>query len=453
MRTKMYACVFLTVLVALTALGQEDCTREYKGDLVLTGDQRLVITEGTLCVHGNIYLHDDARLEIIGARLRVVGARETLWEDTVSVEVHDRARLELRDAVIEVHQATSASVVVFSSGIAQVRVVSTLTLAGVGIQIRVHGDSSAKVESTPLRRVSIGNQATLEIVRSSVDWDIMLNYEGSRRVVLDGLREGFHPVFEISGGGFRLSLKDTRVGGWLVDMNENAHVTVRDSTLNGVHLGLSQVPRVIERMRPGTHALWSYHGEEDATGWGNLILINSSLRFWVLHIRNLRAPLTLRSCHLGVLALWTSTSPVRFENTVVENLYVDNGHLTAECASLTLVRGTQLDQARLDLTGDVRFQYTHSKLLWGHSSSIRDYEVRVRDRAGQPTRGVQLRLEDPSGGVTTHTTDQDGVLRFTIRFDDTNYDKTWHLVTQRGDAVVRVPVRFTTDTPLIVAAW
>lgn len=453
MRARMGVCVFLTALVALVVLAQGECTREYRDGLVLTGDQRLVITEGTLCVHGNITLRDNARLIISDATLRMTDPRETVWEKQAYIELHADAGLEMRNVQLEVPGSGQGGVWVSAYGASRVEVDRLVPRGEAGLWIDVNGSARAVIRGTTLRELRLRESAAAEVAGSAVNWNINLQFSGTAHVVLEGLRRGVLSSWESPRDGgvlFRLSLQNTYVGGWSVEVFERARVDVRESALNRVIIGLGSLPDVIKDVLPGYYPAWALRGTSDTGGLGNLTLTSTTVDWWTLNVHGRRTPLTIRESQLGFLSVWDSVVVINAERLVLHAVAAGNSHVTVGGGDMTLLRGLELRSARLDLLGNMRVQYTASKLVWDASSAVRDYEVRVRDRAGQPARGVQLRLEDPSGAITTHTTDQDGVLRFTIRFDDTNHDKTWTLIVPGGAAPTRVPVTLLTSTPIQV---
>ena len=447
------AMLVALAIVRLCALGQGDCTREYKGDLVLTGDQRLVITEGTLCVHGDVVLRDNARLDLTNATLRMTAFTPTVWESWAHIAVGGNAQLALRNVRIEAPGSGLGGIWIHVFGSAGVRIEAVRPQGDDGLWINVSEDADALVVSSWLKEIRVSDRARAEVRESRIEGTVNLQFRGSSRAELHGLRSQTYVAWDLAGSSAQLALRNTHVNGWSVEVFDRSSVVVRDSVVARVIVEPERVPRAIAGMKPGHHSTWRLQDAMDAESTGNLELANTFVGSWILNLHGVRSPLSLSDSRFTGLYIWDSSARIRVEEVVVEGLVIGNSFVAFESGSLTVMRGMELRRMRLDLTGNVLFQYTVSRLVWEASSVVREHEVRVRDRAGQPARGVHLRLEDPSGGVTTHTTDQDGVLRFTIRFDDTNYDKTWHLITLRGDEAVRVPISLLTSTPVTVSAW
>ncbi len=137
---------------------------------------------------------------------------------------------------------------------------------------------------------------------------------------------------------------------------------------------------------------------------------------------------------------------------MVDALIVSGGHLRLTGAPLTLQQ-VELNATRLEVTGAVSFREVDLRVVWTNSTVGREYEVQVRDGAGEPVSGVRIGLEDPNGRVTHRTTDQEGVVRFTIWFYTSNYDQTWHLLVPQGDTTARVPITLLTSTPVETTVW
>ncbi len=102
----------------------------------------------------------------------------------------------------------------------------------------------------------------------------------------------------------------------------------------------------------------------------------------------------------------------------------------------------------VSIHGEVEFQHTLSNVFWSNATVSREYEVKVRDNADNPVRDARITLETPNRRVTHHTTDEDGMVRFTLWFQNRNYEDTWNLLVPQGDTVEQVPITLLTSTPI-----
>ncbi len=365
------ATALAMALSGVVMLAQDACTRTYRGDLVLEGSQRLVITEGVLCVKGSIMLHDNATLKITDATIRMTETEETLCSDTGHIRVHDGARLILENVRIEIPGSASPWALICTYNNAQAQLQAVHGAGGAEARIKAFHESTVQLADMSVHRLYVSGNTRVNTVGANITNDLMLVYRGRDRAELTDLRSGVHDSFELYRGtstGFHITLEDTHVERWSVDVAEHAHVTVTGTTLAVVHLGLSQLPDVIEDLRPDHHVSWRLHTESDPTAGGNLILENTYVGFWCLVVNERRTPLTIRDSELGELYMRASTSDIRLEHTHVKTMQAHESRVAIEGSALTVSRAIGLGGSLVSILGEVEFQHTRSNVFWSNSS-------------------------------------------------------------------------------------
>lgn len=443
-------------LVSVGEASSAGCSREYLYGLTLVGTQELVVTDGTLCVHGDITLRDNARLLMADATLRISGfTRKSLWGSWVYVDLQDNAQLEMRNVRVEVEDTATGDrwIWIRSMNASRVHLNGVTNVGQNVLWVDGSGESNVVVEGTVLGKVWAADHTTVRIADSTVQDSVTLTYRGPGSVELSSLRPGLVQRWETLGGtgsAPRLLVENTRVGWWWLIVDA-MRVAVRDSFIRMVSYDLGTTVDQVEGMRPGYYSSWSVGNLTSGDASGGLTLTRSTVENWAIGVSYRTRPLTIRNSTLIGLGTHSSSMRLRVENVVTLTFTPGHGNIILECASFTVLDGIQLDSVRVDISGDLTFRSGQPRAVWTTSSVVRDYEVRVRDRAGQPARGVQVQLEDPSGAVTAHTTDQDGILRFTIRFDDTSYERAWTLLVHQGDTTAKVPAGLLTSTPLDIS--
>ncbi len=451
------ATVGLTLaLPGVVGTSQAACTRTYRGDLVLEGNERLVITEGVLCVGGNIILRDNARLEISDATLRMTGLHEGLFGSWAQINVYDASRLTIRNSPIETPGARDGALAMHGHGASQCEIEGVSPSSGAGIFIVAFDRSTLVVRDSRLLEVRVKDRADVSLVNSQVDGMVDLAFTGAARVELSALHRTTYSNWRLEGQtgvAMQLSLQGTSVGGWSIEIFDQAQVAVADSTLTRVILAFPRFPTQIQGIRPGQHSTWELRDAlADDANVSNLVLTDTWVGLWTLFLYDGRGESTFADSHFNAVHVWDSSVRLHMDRTVMDALQVSRGHLRLVGAPLTL-QGVELSATRLEITGEVSFRGEDRGVFWDSSSASREYEVQVRDNAGNPARGVRIGLEDPNGRVSHRTTDQEGVVRFTIWFYNTNYDHTWHLLVPQGDTTARVPITLLTSTPVQVTSW
>lgn len=461
-RRGLVAVVMLAGLVGSVGAGaalaqtQATCTREYVGDLVLTGDQSLVIAEGVLCVRGNIVLRDNARLEVSGATIRMNDLKEGLWGSWASISIHDTARLVLRDTRVQTPGARDGGLWIYAYDSSYCEFAGVSSSDGAGIFIDAYASSRLEVRSSLLREVRVKDRAEVRLIKSAVDMMLDLAFTGTSKVELSDLRRATYADWRLDGQmgtSLRLSLEETYVHGWSIEIFDRAQVAVKNSSINRVILAFPLFPTRIHGMRPGHHSVWELQDAAEASGSGNVTLRDTWVGGWTLFLHGGHHEMVVHDSHLGGVHIMDSNMRLYLEDTAIRGLIAGGGHLRLTCDALTILQGMELRATRLDITGALSFDGEDPTIVWDNASIVREYEVHVRDEGGRAARSVEIWLEDPSRGTVAYTTDREGILRFTIRFDSDNFGKTWNLLAPRGGTTIKVPITLLTSTPVQISAW
>lgn len=427
-----------------------ECTREHHGELLLTGDQSVVISGGVFCQHGSITLRGNAKLVISDTTLRIDGFQQTVWAKWVQINVHDNAQLILRNVRVETPgSGDGGGLWIHALGTSQVDLNGVQPAGPGGVWATAGGNATVRVTGSALQEVRVAQSASVSLATSSVGWAVNLQFGGAARVTLDSLRPGYHEAWNIPesrGVPLRLAIENTSVGAWSVEVFEHADVSVRNSTVARVILGLAQMPEVMTLVE-GYHQSWALHPVTRMGYPGNLTLDNTTVGHWNVVISEHRGSLELRDSHVGGVQTWRSSIRVTMRNVVLRALTAADEHLTLDCSSVIVQQGVELDAARLDISGAISFS-TSSTVVWRNSRVVREYTILIiRGGSGEPVAGARVSLEDPSGAIMTYTADHEGVVKFSIAFDDSNYSQRWHLVAGDGVDSIRVPITLLTATP------
>ncbi|MFH1609935.1 MAG: hypothetical protein ABID40_04850 [Candidatus Bipolaricaulota bacterium] len=174
-----------------------ECTREHRGDLVLSGDQILVISNETFCLHGNIEVRGNARLVILDSTLRMGSFSPGIWQPTVRFRVFDSASLEVRRVTMEpVTASSTGGIWINSYGSARVVLDHVVPENGVWIVPVARDSSRMEILGCTLMELRVADRAHVVIQGTEVEWAVDLEYASIANVELDGLIPGEYSYWE-----------------------------------------------------------------------------------------------------------------------------------------------------------------------------------------------------------------------------------------------------------------
>jgi len=446
------ALALVGVLLLSWGISAGPCSDTHYGDLVLQGNDELVIDGTTYCQTGNIYVSDNARLVITSGTL-VFNQR---YHGEYRLYFSGSAGFQVTDGSIESPYAYG---LVFSDSSAGLIDDSPIG----GAQFVLAGTSSLSIIRSDALNISVSGSARLQVVSSEIN-EVALNAEGSVRAEIANVRPGYFPHWDLRADnatenwGINITLEDSRVGAWNVSasgssaltfdncnlglgLRENAYVAARNSDLWYVSLTFGPGQTIVLRdLRRGVVTHWDIeHGVQGNAGGVRLAIDNCELEsYW--NIFNTGADLTVVGCELGYLWLAGAIGPV----TIVESSTIDSlvfsGHYGTVRFSSTVVswRFFPPSNGATRIEGGVKFLMDHLNFEegeWHNATIVREFPVSVLDASGLPLVGVALQLLSQSGEVVwSGETDAEGRADFEIAFGDTNYQDTWTLAVPSTEA-------------------
>lgn len=291
-------------LVSVGATAPAECSRGYLYGLTLVGTQELVVTDGTLCVHGDITLRDNARLVMTDATLRIFGfSRKSLWGSWVYVDLQDNARLEMRNVRVEVEDTATGDrwVWIRAMNASRVHMSNVENVTRNVLWVDGSGESNVEVEGSVLGKVWAADSTTVRIANSRVQDSVTLTYRGPGSVELSSLRPGMVERWETLGGSGsapRLLVENTHVEWWWLIVSDVARLTVRESFVRLVNVSIGDTVNQVANMRPGYYTSWNLDDLAGTAQGRGMTLVNTTVENWILILADRTRPFVLRSSSL-----------------------------------------------------------------------------------------------------------------------------------------------------------
>ncbi len=470
-RLRIAAVVIFLILASTAAFVIQgfphQCTTTHTGDLVLRGNETLVIEGITYCQHGNILVQDNAKLIIRNGTLIF----QQSYHGEYSLNFSGNSALEIDNGDIESQHAyplnfTGKSMATVAGTTSQIELSSA--------QFFMADNSRLRLENCNVLHLDIAGSSLLTASRCDlheVAIDLTNNAQGTLKLHRGHYDNwNLHTDNNLQDVPIDITLEDTGVSNWnpevhgsatitisecevfQLSVGDRANVTIENSTIAMPVIGFS-TGRTIRIDGLGSGFIEDWHLTSlDLTSSARLCIRNSTIeRGWM--ILSYGTPLTIKGSKITRLSL----SGVYLQATVIAgsdlgDLVLNRYYGTVDFDNSAVVDLWSPRNSKSRLKGTVSFskkQRFSGEGPWYNSSITREFPVLVKDASGSPLPKTILNLYSPDGSLTwTGMTDAEGKAVFEITFDDNNSEAEWALKAPALGATI--PVELLTDTPILV---
>ena len=445
MSSKGLLVIFLLTMftaINIDTFGAE-CSREHHGDLIIEGDEVFIISDETFCIDGNITIEANAHLIIRNATL-IAGAMG--W---TGLSVHQTAKLDLSDVVVESH-GNGLWIDVCDNAEVNIQALSLSEGTHVGVSASPY--SHVMIANSTLSEATVEEGAALRI-RGSTVRQLDMVFAGPSGVIIEGLTTAYYDSQEFvlnQSGSSYLSLQETNVGAWTIEVAAAGNVTIKDSTLARASFSFGSVSGEISGLRPGHYDIWSLKNEGKPNCALNLQLINTNVsESWWIDFTG-RTNVCLSNSTIHRIRVYNTYAELAFHDLDLGNLEMQDviGQISFE--QVSIFEAVRFANTMLTAEGNVSFSPNCYIDEWQNSTILRTYRVSVEDETGTSSMGTLLALELPSGKRLSVTTDDNGLASFSVSFDDSDYAEDWTLTATLGDQSVVCPISFMSSSPITI---
>jgi len=502
------ALLAVLLFASLTHLDQGSCAEKlrHEGDLILEGDETLVISDCALEVTGGIYVRGNATLSLENVDVRFVDTDEELWHlfkaegnstiilskvrCRVEIQLYEAATMVTTDSTLyrswycTIHGYNHTAGGVYADEDSQLRA-DNCRIGSVTTR------RNAKVEitgSTVARAWPNGSEMTL--IDSTVDtqWETIEGFNGSLSLTEESLKD-MDPGSVLPGSKttFRnvhvkelwLSLIDSDIIvadsqlGYLFVYNDT-RLTLKNSGITGLYVYGEGVYVSVER---------SAVEQVRSTGIGSNFKLKISrsrigdigLEYCIVSLEVTES--TIES--LNVDNFWAQASGINISDSVIGTFKPGFGEKTpihyrfnnvTIRDSMGFKYGAYGGSGGAVITGDIRFGpgfQLNQTTVTGYALITRLYDVKITEEYA-PKDGVKLTLLRGNQTLWTGETDEEGKATFPVRYarifivippttprtptviQVNNVTETLRLRVGEDRSSVELEVGLTTDTPITV---
>lgn len=431
----------------------------HTGDLVIDGNETMVIEDTKYFQQGNIYINDEAKLVIKNSQF-MLGRGDVPTIHTY-IFISEKASLEIENSTIFPYQPTDkmgALVVVQNSGNVSITNSPTsihLLEVHEGSQLTMK-DSEMVFDIGGLLQVCGGNS---KLVNSTIG-AIGLTVPANSHLDISGMKSGvyleswdIHDI--IPDVNYNLVLEKTYIlkdelqpgpyeRGWIFFIDPQAHARISNSELRKVFIAFQNEEKNLENMRLGVPSSLKYRDIElnDITvkgQWGitlmdsNMTISNSDYLFIQIYGQS---NLNMVDSHMVEFIPRDFFGTIFFENCNWTNAGEIIGGLPYHSMENNFtIRGS------LKISSELK-----EHLQWHNATVKRIYDVIVLDGNSQPIKGISINIDGK-----TFLTDDSGKTEFTLIFNDTSYLEPRELeVIERNKTAAKREINFFTETPIII---
>jgi len=406
----------------------------HKGDLIVNGTQTFAIENCTYIQTGNIYVLDQARLNVRNANL------------TLNQTYHDQYGIFIRQfGQLEMHNVEAISPKVFPISLQDLAEAEIETISTNG-RLECAGNSSTQIsDSLTYAALHIGDYAQVTLLNSThlepyIAFDFRRFTE--RSISISGLRSGFFEYWNTyentsTQNIFNLTICNSYVGNWQCWFPSNVgRAEVVNCTLSCLALDFSEQEISVNNLKNGFYGFWNL---------GNIYVVNSSVtENWAFILWSVNATFSNCIVHLHL----NGANKISVENSTVKTLILDSGNTTINFNETTLYGGLFFGNSNLYFSGGIVLEGVDFGRFVS-SQVTRNYNLVATDTTGQTLENAELTLLDKNTKVIWNgITDSIGEANFNLTYTDSNYMDTLRLEASKGELSAAKDIAFLSDTPV-----
>jgi len=443
---------------------KKECPSEWikhYGDLVISGNEIMVIEDTKYFQQGNTYINDEAKLIIRNSQF-MLGRGDVPTIHTY-IFVDDKASLEIKNSTIfpAPEGVDSGLVVIQNSGNVNITDSSTsIHLLEIydGAQLTIT-NSEMVFEIGGLLQVSGGD---IKLINSTIG-ALLLRVPANAHLNVDGLESGvYFESWDVHGmipeADYNLVLERTRIlkddftdelkhgpyeRGWLFGLDQNAHVRISNSELRKVFIKLIDENVSFENLRVGIPSSLNYRDikltDVIIMGQWPFTIIDSNVTIknsdYLFLQPSGQSTVTLINSHMCEFIPRDFFGTMIFEN----GLWTNAGEIIGGVPYHSMHNDFTI-KGSLKIDKDVR-----ENLRWKDAQVIREYDVIVEDEEGKSIKGALIKINGKM-----FISGDDGHAKFSLVFNEFNYIKPRKLeVSKGGNLIAQKEIDFFTKTPII----
>ena len=431
------------------------------GDLVINGNETMVIEGTNYFQQGNIYINDEAKLAIKNSQF-MLGRGDVPTIHTY-IFVREKASLEIENStifpyeppdemgalvVVRVQDSGNINITDSPTSIhlleiydnAQVTITNSEMIFDIGGLLQVMGGNTKLVNST-IGAIGLTVPANSHLNISGIESGVYLESWDVHDIIPDVnydlvLEKTYILKDELEPGPYER--------GWIFFINPQAYARISNSELRKVFIDFQNESISLENLRIGVPSSLEYREIElndiIIKGQWGITLIDSNLTisssdYLFIQISG-QSNLNMINSHMVEFIPRSFFGIIVFENCTWTNAgEIIGGQPYHSIANNFTIRGS------LRISPELRIH-----LQWRNASVKRVYDALVLDRINQPIQRIPVIIDGK-----TFLTNDSGKTEFTLIFNETSYIMPERIEVIVGNkTIAKCEVDFFTETPIIL---
>ncbi|RJE46621.1 MULTISPECIES: stalk domain-containing protein [unclassified Dehalobacter] len=433
--------------------------KTHRGDLVLSGTEVMTIENEEYLQQGNVYINDHAKLIIRNSGFML--GRGDIPTIHVYINVGENATLEIDHSTIvpETPEGEMGALVI-------IRNYGTMTMSDSPTEVHLlemyEGtltivNSEMVYEIGGLLQIAGGDtkvvNSTLGALGLTVPADAALNISDLKS---GAYLESWDVHDVIPKANYSLVLKKTTLlkddfepgpyeRGWLFFPDPDSHVKISDSELRKVFINLNGENATFDNLRIGMPSDLHYRDIQlddiVMTGQWPFTITDSDVTITNSNYLFLQpsgtSDIALANSHMVEFIPRNFYGTISFENCTWTNAgEIIGGESYHSMTNDFTIKGS------LKIASELR-----EHLQWQDARVTREYDVAITGKDGKPICGLTVKINGQ-----TNVSDENGKVRFSLIFDEYNYNRPEKLQVFNGNVLVsQKDIDFFTETPVIFA--
>jgi len=477
---RLFVFTFIVFVLIFTVVNPISADTTHDGDIVLTGDEVLVIEDTAYTQTGNIYIRDNATLTIKNATL-IMNMR---YHEEFSIYASGNATLEIIDStfshsmpyeVIAITFTDLTTLNVQNSNINPVMLMLGERSGGDYAQPTFKGIASiSQSELGNLNPVFSSSGGAKIVVSDSDCKGLTLAFQNYYEGEFSNLKPGLFDMWTYRENNYDITIQNTRFYNDINIVCEGpSAITIRDSDIfqfapyvslstifmKAVNSKINHLPLVtfqatmdLKDLNAGFYDYFSLRDHATGTGIPNVILENTEIiNGWYLFAAG-DANLTIDNATMVRLRVGGDNNILNVTNSKTKELFLyqaTNSKVSLDNITIDLI-DLLVPPNEISIEGNMTFAAEAYIRNWISPSTInRTYPVITGGYGGTNVPVADLALYDKDGIlVWSGQTDPEGKVSFDIEFNDNNHDDNWTLEMTCNGMTTSRDITLLTSTPI-----
>jgi len=441
------AVIVLSILLTCLCLQVGAVERVFDEGIELQESQELVIEGATVRINGGLELADSSRLVFRNCEIQFESVEPDIWGGDIVFHVRDEAELIIERSRLTCTYGSGETprylIVSYGNATVELRQVDHERIV-----LLARDESQSRITDSLIGELRLQGVSHATVTTSEIDGEVVLDFSGDCSAELNGLQPGDVDSwsFPQEEGSARttpsIAIEQSAVRNWGIGIHDQAHLTVRNSTLAKAFIEFDDPSGTIRSLGAGEYSEWRLASSDELDIPLDLRLVDTEVESgFYLAIEYGTGDLELVECELKEFNIEQFFGTLRLVGTDIRGLQCWDSSFQLIASSSRIHYGMDLVGSSLTVKGSTVFTSPIYIGEWTGSTFDRVVAIQLVGSDWQPVVGATIRVEDADATGSTPmvlVTDEAGEADFTIHATERNWSTSWNVTIQAPDGTTQL---------------